>query len=47
MTVKNEKYFKIFSNGSYYVGELSNSLSPHGYGKLNVSASECYEGYFN
>lgn len=29
---KKEKYFKIFNNGAYYIGEINNEFSPHGHG---------------
>jgi hypothetical protein len=41
-----KKYYKIFGNGAYYVGQLNNELSPHGTGELHTTKTDSYKGEF-
>jgi hypothetical protein len=42
-----KKYYKIFSNGAYYVGQLNAELSPHGIGELHTNQNNVYKGEFH
>lgn len=45
--IKKEKYFKVFNNGAYYIGEINNQFCPHGQGELYTSQTDYYKGDFN